>query len=196
MESLSVVTDRWIRHCKFLRVNEHEFMDIAEMEDIMTFLDWMVDTFPRIRKRSLVLEYKRYITGELTLLYALDTTTTQEKPVLNVDDIDLILHHHWVHVRSKLPDEYQRMQLALMILIQSYTATRPRVLGYVLINKKRIAVHYIGQSKDVNLTAQWNPEDDDFRIVSYRDVKLFLLPNPGPPKDLFILEITLRYTKG
>ncbi|KAM7210059.1 hypothetical protein V8F06_014560, partial [Rhypophila decipiens] len=156
MESMSVVTNRWIRHCKFLGVDEHEYMDISEKEDIMTFLDWMLDTFPGIRKRSSVLEYKRYITGELTLSYALDTTT-EEKPVLNVDDIYLILHHHWVHDRSKFPDEHQRIQLALKILIQSYTATRPRVLAYVSINKKRIAAHHIGQSKDVNLTAQWNP---------------------------------------
>ncbi|KAM7210638.1 hypothetical protein V8F06_013977 [Rhypophila decipiens] len=177
MESMSVVMNRWIRHCKFLGVDEHEYMDIAEKEDIMTFLHWMLDTFPRIRKRSWVLEYKRYITGELTLSYALDTTT-EEKPVLNVDDIYLILHHHWVHDRS------------------NYTATRPRVLAYVSINKKRIAAYYIGQSKDVNLTAQWNPEEDDFRTVSYRDVKLFLLPNPGVPRDLLVMEITLRYTKG
>ncbi|KAK4206310.1 hypothetical protein QBC37DRAFT_459804, partial [Rhypophila decipiens] len=195
MESMSVVMNRWICHCKFLGVDEYEYMDIAEKEDIMTFLDWMLDTFPRIRKRSSVLEYKRvffliyrksmkrgfdreaaseihdYITGELTLSYALDTTT-EEKPVLNGDDIYLILHHHWVHDRSKFPDEHQRIQLALMIQIQSYTATRPRVLAYVSINKKRIAAHYIGQSMDVNLTAQWNPEEDDFRTVSYRDVTL------------------------
>ncbi|KAM7192210.1 Protein of unknown function (DUF3435) domain containing protein [Rhypophila sp. PSN 637] len=219
MESMSVVTSRWIRHCKFLGVNEHEFMEIAEKEDIMTFLDWMLDTFPRIRKRSSVLEYKRvffmiyrksmkrdfdreaaseihdYITGYLTLSYVLDTTT-KEKPVLNVDDIYLILHHHWVHDRSKFPDEHQRIQFALMILLQSYTATRPRVLAYVSINKKRIAAHYIGQSEDVDLSAQWNPEEDDFRTVSYRDVKLFLLPNLGAPKDLLVMEITLRYTKG
>ncbi|KAK4206370.1 hypothetical protein QBC37DRAFT_300937, partial [Rhypophila decipiens] len=66
-----------------------------------------------------------YITGHLTLSYALDTTT-KEKPVLNVDDIYLILHHHWVHDRSKFPDEHQRIQFALMILLQSYTATRPK----------------------------------------------------------------------
>ncbi|KAM7209873.1 hypothetical protein V8F06_014744 [Rhypophila decipiens] len=52
--------------------------------------------------------------GHLTISYALDTTTN-EKLVLNVDDIYLILHHHWVHDRSKFPDEHQRIQLALMI---------------------------------------------------------------------------------
>ncbi|KAM7190504.1 putative FluG domain containing protein [Rhypophila sp. PSN 637] len=159
----------------------------------MTFLDWTLDTFPKIRKRSTVLEYKRvffmiyrksmncdfdreaaseihdYIMGHLTISYALETSTN-EKPVLNVDDIYLILHHYWVHDRSKFPDEHQRIQLALMIQIQSYTATRPRVLAY-------------------------NPEEDNFRTVSYRDIKLFLLPNPGTLKDLLVMEITLRYTK-
>ncbi|KAK3315887.1 hypothetical protein B0H66DRAFT_273051 [Apodospora peruviana] len=119
--------------------------------------------------------------GYLTISYTLDTTT-KEKPVLNVDDIYRILHHHCVHNWSKFPYKHHRIQLALMILIQSYTATRRRVFAYVPINKERIEAHYIGQNKDVDLSAEWNPEEDDFRTVSYRDVKLFLLPNPGAPK--------------
>ncbi|KAM7215024.1 putative FluG domain containing protein [Rhypophila decipiens] len=208
-ENMSVVTNRWTRFCQFL----------AEKEDIMTFLDWPVDTFPKIRKRSTMLEYKRvffmiyrksmncdfdreaaseihdYIMSHLTISYALDTTTN-DKPVLNVDDVYLILHHHWVHNRSRFPDEHQRVQLALMLQIPCYTATRPRVLAYAPINKKRIAAHYIGQNREVDLHAEWNPEEDDFRPVSYRDIKLFLLPNPGAPKYLLVMEITLRYTKG
>lgn len=133
--------------------------------------------------------------GHLTILYALDTTTN-EKPVLNVDDVYLILHHHWVHDRSRFPDERQRVQLALMIQIPCYTATRPRVLAYAPINKKRIAAHYIGQNREADLNSEWNPEEDDFRTVTYRDIKLLLLPNPGALKDLLVIEITLRYTKG
>ncbi|KAM7209894.1 hypothetical protein V8F06_014725, partial [Rhypophila decipiens] len=53
-----------------------------------------------------------------------------------------------------------------MIQIQSYTATRPRVLAYVPINKERIEAHYIGQNKEVDLSAEWDPEEDDFRTVS------------------------------
>ncbi|KAM7211107.1 hypothetical protein V8F06_013503 [Rhypophila decipiens] len=166
-ENMSVVTNRWKRFCHLLGVTDYEHLKKAEKEDIMTFLDWTLDTFPKIRKRSTVLEYKPvffmiyrksmncdfdreaaseihdYIMGHLTISYALDTTTN-EKPVLNVDDIYLILHHHWVHDRSKFPDDHQRIQLTLMIQIQSYTATRPRVLAYVPINKERIEAHYIG----------------------------------------------------
>jgi len=133
--------------------------------------------------------------GHLTISYTLDTTT-KEKPVLNVDDIYLILHHHWVHDQSIFPDERQRIQLAEMILIQTYTATRPRVLAYVPTKKERIASHYVGQNEDVNFSTEWDPEEDDFRTVSYRDVNLFLLPNPESPKDLLVMEITLRFTKG
>lgn len=34
-------------------------MEAAEKEDIKTFLDQTLDTFPKIRKRSTVLEYTR-----------------------------------------------------------------------------------------------------------------------------------------
>ncbi|KAM7189717.1 hypothetical protein V8F33_009856 [Rhypophila sp. PSN 637] len=128
-ENMSVVTNRWIHFCQFLGVNEYEHLEKAEKEDIMTFLDWTLDTFPKIRKRSTVLEYKQvffmiyrksmnydfdreaaseihdYIMGHLTISYALDTTTN-EKPVLNVDDVYLILHHHWVHDGSRFPGEH------------------------------------------------------------------------------------------
>ncbi|KAK4207265.1 hypothetical protein QBC37DRAFT_487614 [Rhypophila decipiens] len=152
------------------------------------------------RKRSTVLEYKRvfFMIYRKSMNCDFDREAASEihDLVLNVDDIYVILHHHWVHDRSKFPDEHQRIQLGLMIQIQSYTATRPRVLAYVPINKERIEAHYIGQNKEVDLSAEWNPEEDDFRTVSYRDIKLFFLPNPGAPKDLLVMEITLRYTKG
>ncbi|KAK3312893.1 hypothetical protein B0H66DRAFT_569132 [Apodospora peruviana] len=104
------------------------------------------------------------ITGHLTLSYALDTTT-KDKPVLNVDDIYLILHHHWIHDQSIFADERQRVQLAPMILTQCYTATRPRVLAYVPINKDRVAAHYIGQNKDTRFSTKWSPDEDNFRTV-------------------------------
>ncbi|KAK4206725.1 hypothetical protein QBC37DRAFT_116533 [Rhypophila decipiens] len=56
---MSVVTNRWTSFCQFLGVNEYEHLKKAEKEDIMTFLDWTLDTFPKIRKRSTMLEYKR-----------------------------------------------------------------------------------------------------------------------------------------
>jgi hypothetical protein len=37
----------------------------------------------------------QYIDVDLTRLYNLDLST-KEKPVMNVDDVFLVLHHHWV----------------------------------------------------------------------------------------------------
>jgi len=72
-------------------------------------------------------EVDDYIDGYLTKLYSLDTTA-REKPVMNVDDVYLVLHHHWVLDDSVFPDERQRLQLALLLLLSAYTATRPAAL--------------------------------------------------------------------
>jgi Protein of unknown function (DUF3435) len=57
--------------------------------------------------------------------------STREKPVMNVDDIYLILHHHWVVDTAIFPDGRQRVQIALLVLEMAYTATRPAALVYV-----------------------------------------------------------------
>jgi hypothetical protein len=57
-------------------------------------------------------------------MYNLDASTS-EKPVMNVDDIYLILHHHWVMDTGVFPDGRQRVQIALLVLEMAYTATRP-----------------------------------------------------------------------
>jgi len=60
---------------------------------------------------------------------------TREKPVMNVDDIFLILHHHWVLDTSIVPNERQRLQLALLLLLSAYTATRPGALVYKVTSR-------------------------------------------------------------
>ena len=37
----------------------------------------------------------QYIDVDLTRLYNLDLST-KEKPVINIDDVFLVLYHHWV----------------------------------------------------------------------------------------------------
>ncbi|KFA53220.1 hypothetical protein S40293_10032 [Stachybotrys chartarum IBT 40293] len=178
----------------------------------MVFLEWMLDTFKRIRKRSTVHAYKRmlfqvyrksvgydfnklandeindYINGYLIIKYNLDTSI-KEKPVMNVDDVYLVQHHLWVHDSSVFPDERQRIQLALLILIQAYTATRPRVLAYKPICKAHLQDHYFGQEDEAadsgegietwsDYAIEWDPEMDDFKPLCYRDVKLILLKGP------------------
>lgn len=121
----------------------------------MTFLEWMLDSCRRIRKRSTVHAYdvsrppiiphalgrlltpRQYINGYLTVRCKLDTSVN-EKPVMDVDDVYLVQHH------SVFPDERQRIQLSFLILLQAYTATRPRVLAYKQLSKDAIDDHYFG----------------------------------------------------
>ncbi|KAK2595006.1 hypothetical protein QQS21_007260 [Conoideocrella luteorostrata] len=222
---------KWTKHCKHLSTNPVNHLEDASKEDIMTFLEWMLDSYRRIRKRSTVHAYKRilfqvyrksvgvdfqkeaneevndYINGYLTIRYKLDTSIN-EKPVMNVDDVYLVQHHHWVHDTSVFPDERQRIQLAFLILLQAYTATRPRVLAYKKLNKGAIHDHYFGiddeyedefkdKKKDINGYAnEWNPKEDDFKTITYGDIKLILLKNPEGGRDLPAMEVTLRHTKG
>jgi hypothetical protein len=50
----------------------------------------------------------QYIAGYLTIEYNLDTSV-REKPVMDIDDVFLILHHIWVLDTSVFPGERQRL---------------------------------------------------------------------------------------
>ncbi|KFA52687.1 hypothetical protein S40293_10323 [Stachybotrys chartarum IBT 40293] len=69
-------------------------------------------------------EIVKYIQGHLTKEFDLDMMP-KEKPVLNVDDLILGLTHHWSRDRSIFPTEEDRLDLATIMLFQSYTAGRP-----------------------------------------------------------------------
>ncbi|OAA52162.1 hypothetical protein BBO_00003 [Beauveria brongniartii RCEF 3172] len=201
---------------------DKDHLQQSTKEDIMTFLEWMLDTHQRIRKRSTVHAYKRilfqvyrksagvdfnkkanedindHINGYLTIRYKLDTSVN-EKPVMDVDDVYLVLHHHWVHDTSVFPDERQRIQLALLIQLQAYTATHPRVLAYKKLSRKAIQDHYFSNDDEdtkPEYAEEWDPKEDDFKTICYRDVKLILLKNPSGGRDLPAMEVTLRYAKG
>jgi hypothetical protein len=57
---------------------------------------------------------------------------------MDVDDLYLLLHHHWGLDVSVFPDERQRLQVALGSVIQAYTATRPAALVYSATNKEKM----------------------------------------------------------
>ncbi len=48
-----------VRHCEFLGEDRLSFLVRATKEDIMTFLKWILDVHPRVRKRSTLDEYWR-----------------------------------------------------------------------------------------------------------------------------------------
>ncbi|KAK4223504.1 hypothetical protein QBC38DRAFT_425312 [Podospora fimiseda] len=215
--------------CKFIREDPQEYLKDSGSEEAMAFFCWLLDQRKTIKKRSTLNEYKRmwmmvyrkstgldfprqeaeYLQNHITQLsvkYKLDILD-KEKPVLNADDMYLILHHHWVYDRSIFPHEPQRLQFALMLLVQAYTATRPRVISYRSINQARISAHYVGQGSEAGSDDESDPQPDSesetlqtspeiYKTVTYRDIKLLLLPSPNGIKDLLVMEITLRYCKG
>ncbi|KAM7189730.1 Protein of unknown function (DUF3435) domain containing protein [Rhypophila sp. PSN 637] len=69
-------------------------------------------------------EMVKYIQGLLTEEFDLDKMP-KEKPVLGIDDLLLGLAHHWSRDRSVFPTEDNRLDLATIMLFQSYTAGRP-----------------------------------------------------------------------
>lgn len=119
---------------------------------------------------------------------------------MDVNDVYLVQHHHWVHNTSVFPDKRQQIQLALLILLQAYTATRPRVFTYKKLNRKAINNHYFSinnkDTKSEDYTKEWDPKEDDFKTITYSNVKLILIKNPEEGRDLPAIEVTLRYTKG
>jgi hypothetical protein len=44
---------------------------------------------------------------------------------MNVDDIFLVLHHHWFMDTATFPNGRQRLQVAFLVLMIAYTASRP-----------------------------------------------------------------------
>lgn len=74
----------------------------------------------------LLANYWQYMKETLVPLYNLELTV-EEKPVMNVDDLYLVLHHHWIMDTTPYPDGWQILQLAFL-LASAYTASRPGAL--------------------------------------------------------------------
>ncbi len=128
---------------------------------------------------------------------------------MNVDDIYLVLYHHWVLDATIYPDGRQRLQVSFLILISAYTATRPGALVYVARNVKEQKGYLVGDKDDKENTKISEMDDEmvkaflghsdgmePVKTLCYEDVSLLLLPNPTGTRDLLALEVDLRYTKG
>lgn len=155
---------------------------------------------------------EQYVNKDLRRIYNLSTSTA-EKPVMNVDDVYLILYHHWLLDIATFPDGRQRLQLDFLELILGGTASRPAALVYVRRNEIRVRGSCIWEDDSEEETEEakdnygynkndssdrgdsdWEDEDD--KTLCYRDVTLLLLPNPGCIRDLLAMEIDLCHTKG
>lgn len=165
------------------------------------------DVREAIRKLTRHLQVEKEINGRLTEEYKLDIST-KEKPVMNVDDVYLVQHHHWFLDTSIFPDERQRLQLAFLILLCAYTATRPGALVYVEKNVMVSTRCALGCDKDAcdcddeeeehidDDAMEVDGEETNYECLRYKDITLVLLPNPNGERDILAMEVDLRFTKG
>jgi hypothetical protein len=91
----------------------------------------------------------QYINVDLTQLYNGDLSI-KERSVMNVDDVFLVLHRHWVMDTANFLDGRQRLQVAFLVLTIAYTASRPGTLVCVARNEKKSRGYAIGEDEDEN----------------------------------------------
>ena len=132
---------------------------------------------------------------------------------MNIDDVFLVLHHHWALDTSTFPDERQRLQLAFFVLLCAYTGTRPGALVYVKRNAKVLTECAISQDKETDVEDSESDDEPDaqghiqgdvmdldveeiIECLCYKHVTLILLPNSDGDRDILAMEVDLRFTKG
>lgn len=134
----------------------------------------------------------------------------------NVDDVFVILHHLWVSVLMFFPDLRMLVQLALVLLLGAYTATRPGAIVYVKRNNEVVnqcALEQFEEAMREDGDGDDNEDGDDnsregeddgeppsveeiMQCLCYRHITMVLLPHPEGERDLLAVEIDLRFTKG
>ncbi|KAH6676010.1 hypothetical protein B0J14DRAFT_626351 [Halenospora varia] len=211
---------KWTEHCTFFKKDRLQFLRLAIKEDIMIFIKWILDNYPRVRKQSSLHQYFRqfrilrrrcvghslyaktmedvndYINGYLITAYSLDLSI-REKIVINVDNVYITLYHHWI----------LDVSIFLDVLVSAYTASRPGALVYVKRNirvKKRAYLTPNDSSDEMDADEMdvdddpTNPEEDvkALKTLCYEDVTLVLLPNLRGIRDILAIEVNLQYTKG
>jgi hypothetical protein len=130
--------------------------------------------------------------------YELDMSVG-EKPVMNVDDLYIVLLHHWTKDTTPYPDGRQIIQLAFLLLVSAYTGSRPGALVYVDKNERTNVQHFFSNAKDgeeAQDEEDWDLRADDLKTLCYGQISLILLPNPGGVRDHLVMEVDLKHTKG
>ena len=89
----------------------------------------------------------QYINGKLKVDFELDTTS-KPKPVAGPDDLLLLLVQHWARDKSVFPTEDDRLDVATIMLFQSYTGGRPA--EFVYSSKGKASQDPLGDAEDAN----------------------------------------------
>lgn len=121
-----------------------------------------------------------------------------EKPVMKVDDLYIVLHHHWTKDTTPYPDGRQIIQLAFLLLVSAYTASRPGALVDVEKNERTNVQHFFDNADDGREAEaeDWDLRNEDLKTLCYGQISLILLLNPGGIRDHLVMEVDLKHTKG
>ncbi|KAJ5604790.1 hypothetical protein N7510_009944 [Penicillium lagena] len=118
---------------------------------------------------------------------------------MNVDDLYIVLHHHWTKDRTPYPDSRQIIQLAFLLLVSAYTGSRLGALVYVDKNERTNVQHFFSNAIDGEEghdEEDWDLRADDLKTLCYGQISLILLPNPGGTRDHLLIEVDLKHIKG
>jgi hypothetical protein len=80
---------------------------------------------------------------------------------MNVDDVYLVLYHHWVLDITTFPGARQRLQIHFLILISGSTATRPGALVYMAKNENTTTGYCISKDDEDERDSEEFTEDYD-----------------------------------
>lgn len=136
--------------------------------------------------------------------YELDRSM-KEKPVLNVDDLYIILYHLWAVCTAFFRNETQRLQLALAILLCAYTAARPACMMYVKKNQEVSdepgweSQAPVGEDDKDVLEDLMDLDPEEFEelmeLLCYKHITLVLLATKDD-QSIIAMEVDLQFTKG
>jgi hypothetical protein len=165
-----------------------------------------------------MLIWLKYLNGPLRQRYRLDPSV-KSKPVVGVDDLLLMLTHHWAYDISTFPVERHRIQFGLILLMLSYTGCRPAEL---VDATKTSAASSDSTDCDGDLfdaaktsgTGSDNIACDDTlsgdramkgvagvlgrcKALCYEDISLMVVRDPeGGERDVLAMEVTMAHHKG
>ncbi|ETS84054.1 hypothetical protein PFICI_05930 [Pestalotiopsis fici W106-1] len=141
---------KWQEFCLALKVDPHQQLHKADASVFKAFLEWRVEK-GRILKVSAIQNYWK----ALSSIYAATTQNwlgesiladvggfihevlkprynlseeQKAKAGLYVEDLDILLSHHWLSDTEVFPHERLRLQLAILLTIAGATSSRPTAL--------------------------------------------------------------------
>ncbi|KAK3943401.1 hypothetical protein QBC46DRAFT_420865 [Diplogelasinospora grovesii] len=133
---------KWNKFCKHRELDLTEALRQCDASLFKLYLVWRVE-HSRIKKESAIMTYWKILTSWmredvlydvrnwirtwLTPTYGLDTSK-KEKAGLFVEDLTVLLNHHWIRDKEVFAHERLRVQLAANMILAGATATRPGAL--------------------------------------------------------------------